>query len=107
MAESTRFWQPGRGWTVGLGRCQGTSYNVAMPTLNAESILGRHPDQLSLEERRMLAGTWIATEIYSPETTPLRCIEAIGGSVAECITMLRRRGLDPAKFEFSLLRPPY
>ena len=81
-----------------------------MPTLDkppAEAVLGRSPDQLTLEERRALAGNWIATEIYSPETTPLRRIEAIGDNVQECIAMLRRRSLDPLKFEFSPLKPPY
>ena len=51
----------------------------------AEQVLGRSPDQLTLEERRALLGSWIAMEIYSPETTPLRCIEALGSSVQECI----------------------
>jgi len=72
-----------------------------------ESVIGLHPDQLSLEQRRALAGQWIALEIYSPERTPLVRIEAIGSSVADCIAMLRRRGLDPYAFEFTPLRPPY
>ena len=73
----------------------------------AEKVLGRSPDQLTLEERRALLGSWIAMEIYSPETLPLRRIEALGTSVQECIAMLRRRGLDPLKFEFTPINPPY
>ena len=73
----------------------------------AESILGRCPDDLSLEERTALAGSYIAMEIYTPEALPLRRIEAIGDSAQDCIAMLRRRGLDPLKFEFIPLKPPY
>ena len=73
----------------------------------ADAVVGRHPDQLSLPERLALAGQWIALEIYTPETVPLVRIEAIGASVTECIAMLKRRGLDPLKFEFTTLRPPY
>jgi hypothetical protein len=74
---------------------------------SVESILGRAPEQLTLEERRALAGSWIALEIYTPKTLPLRRIEAIGHSVPDCIALLRRRNLDPARFEFSRLKPPY
>lgn len=72
-----------------------------------ESILRRSPDLLTLEERRALVGSWIALEIYTPQTVPLRRIEAVGDNIEECIAMLRRRGLDPSKFEFSPLKPPY
>lgn len=72
----------------------------------AEAI-GRNPDQLSLEERAELTGKYVALEIYTPESLPLRRIEAIGSSVAECVRMLKSRGLDPAKFEFSLLKGAY
>ncbi|MBI3695083.1 MAG: hypothetical protein HY238_09640 [Acidobacteria bacterium] len=81
-----------------------------MATMNkpsVESILGRSPEELSLEERTAFAGSWIALEIYSPKTTPLRRIEAIGDSMEECIALLRRRGLEPTKFELSRLKPPY
>ena len=62
---------------------------------------------LTLEERLALTGKTIALEIYTPETLPLRRIEAIGDSVAECIGELQARGLDPMHFEFSRLVPPY
>jgi hypothetical protein len=54
-----------------------------------------------------LTGKFIALEIYSPDTLPLRRIEAIGDSVVECAAQLRARGLDQANFEFSRLVPPY
>ena len=55
----------------------------------------------------VLTGQYIALEIYTPETIPLRRIEAIGDSILECIQMLKSRGLDPTKFEFTRLPPPY
>jgi hypothetical protein len=69
--------------------------------------LGRNPDRLTLEERSALAGKMIALEVYTPDTLPLRRIEAIGDTMADCIRMLKQRGLDPRHFEFSPLSPPY
>jgi len=71
------------------------------------NAIGREPELLSLEERFAWAGKCVALEIYSPQTTPLRRIEAIGGSIQECVRQLQERGLDPARFEFSLLTRPY
>lgn len=67
------------------------------------SALGRSPEHLTLKERTALAGQYIALQIYTPETLPLRTIEAIGGSLAECIRMLKERGLNPRIFEFTRL----
>ena len=75
--------------------------------LDPQQALGRSPDRLTLEERLHLTGKYIAMELYTPETTPFRRIEAIGDSVADCVRMLKSRGLDPAQFEFSRLAPPY
>jgi hypothetical protein len=72
-----------------------------------KTILGRAPERLSLDEHHALAGKFIATEIYSPETLPLRRIEAIGDSVDDCIRQLTARGLDAKKFEFSRIKPPF
>ena len=72
-----------------------------------EKAIGRAPEDLSLEERLALAGKYIALEIYSPEAAPFRRIEAIGDSVDACVRMLKSRGLDPMRFEFSRLHPPY
>jgi hypothetical protein len=69
--------------------------------------LGRNPDRLTLTERLALAGKYIALEIYSPEEIPLRRIEAIGDSMAECLRNLQSRGLDPRRFEFTRLARPY
>lgn len=74
---------------------------------DAGLALGRNPDRLTLAERLALAGKYIALEIYSPDTIPLRRIEAIGGSVAECVRTLCSRGLDPLQFEFVRLPRPY
>jgi hypothetical protein len=80
-----------------------------MPTASADpnNALGRSPDRLSIEERAAWAGKYIALEIYTPATIPLRRIEAIGDSVEACIRQLAARGLDPARFEFVLLKPAY
>ena len=74
---------------------------------NSAHALGRNPDRLTPAERIALAGKFIALEIYSPETLPLRRIEAIGDSLAECLRSLKSRGLDPKQFEFTRLTPPY
>ena len=80
---------------------------TASASKDPKAALGRSPDRLNLEERILLTGKYIALEIYTPEVLPLRRIEAIGDSVAECVRLLKSRGLDPARFEFSRLGPPY
>jgi hypothetical protein len=72
-----------------------------------QTAVGRAPEQLSLEERAALAGKYIALEVYSPATLPLRRIEAIGASAAECARGLRERGLDATGYEYVMLTPPY
>ena len=72
-----------------------------------ELAIGRSPDRLNLEERLRLTGKYIALEFYSPETLPMRRIEAIGDSIEECVKMLKSRGLDAGRFEYSRLAPPY
>jgi hypothetical protein len=69
--------------------------------------LGRNPDRLTLGERTALAGKMIALEVYTPDTFPFRRIEAIGDSIDACVRMLQERGLDPRRFEYSPLGPPY
>jgi hypothetical protein len=69
--------------------------------------IGRSPDALTLEERLELSGKFVALEIYTPDALPLRRIEAIGNSFEECIRQIRSRGLDPLRFEFTRLLPPY
>lgn len=74
---------------------------------NPAGIIGRPPERLTLEERLALVGRYYAQEIYSPDTLPLRRIEAVGDSVADCVRQLTSRGLDPARFEYLLFTPPY
>ena len=76
-------------------------------TKDPQRAIGRSPDRLSLDEHRALTGKYIALEIYTPEDLPLRRIEAIGDSVGECARQLASRGLDPVRFEFTRLAPPY
>jgi hypothetical protein len=80
---------------------------MASAAKDPNRAIGHAPEDLNLEDRFALAGRTIALEIYSPSTLPLRRIEAIGNSVAECVSQLRGRGLDPARFEFTRLLPPY
>ena len=74
---------------------------------DSQRAIGRSPDRLSLPERIHLAGKYIALEIYTPENLAYRRIEAIGDSLAECVQMLKSRGLEPSQFEFTRLAPPY
>ncbi len=75
--------------------------------LSIESAIGRSPDSLTIQEREQWAGQWIALEIYSPETLPLRLIAAMGSTPAECAAQLQSRGLKPSDFEFSILKPAW
>ena len=75
---------------------------MAPAALLPNDLLGRPPESLSLKERMALAGKWIALELYTPETLPLKVIDAIGDSAAECIRHLEERGQDPRGYEFSV-----
>ena len=52
---------------------------AAASTIDSKKILGRAPERLTLEEQQALTGKFIALEIYSPATLPLRRIEALTG----------------------------
>jgi len=80
---------------------------AAIAAQDWKRAIGRSPDRLTLEERILFAGKFVALEVYTPETLPLVRIEAIGDSIAACIRTLKSRGLDPARFAFRLLQPPY
>ena len=71
------------------------------------TLVGRYLDGLDFAERSALVGKWIALEIYTPKTLPLKRIAAVGDSVADCARQLEERGLDPTRFEFSRPNPPY
>lgn len=74
---------------------------------DSRDVLGRSPDELTIDEQQALAGRWIALEVYSPATLPLRRIEALGETPAECLAQLAARGLDPRHFELTVVKPPY
>jgi hypothetical protein len=64
-------------------------------------------DGLSLKDRWALTGSWVATRLYSPETLPLRIMEALGPTPGECVKQLQLRGLDPTLYHYELLEAPY
>jgi hypothetical protein len=74
---------------------------------NGTQFVGRSADSLSLFERTGLVGQWIALERYTPETLPLRTIEAIGESPAACARQLEGRGLKAANYEFVQVTPSW
>jgi hypothetical protein len=78
-----------------------------MTATGSDRAIGRSPDDLSLEERLKLAGKHIAMEMYTPAALPMRRIEAIGDSIQDCVRILKARGLEPVRFEFTRLPPPY
>ena len=80
---------------------------MSRAAMDLDAFLGREPERLTLDERHALAGKWIALELYSPATLPLRRIEAMGDTASDCATRLVSRGLDPRQYEYSMLTPPY
>lgn len=79
---------------------------MPLPT-NSSRFVGCAPEHLSASDWRKVRGLWAAFEIYSPQTTPLCRIEALGRSVAECIGLLAARNLDPRQYEYIPLRGPF
>jgi hypothetical protein len=77
-----------------------------MTALDAK-VIGRAPERLTAAEAIALAGKFVALELYSPETTPLRRIEAIGVEPEDCIRELTARGLDPRRYELTRLKAPF
>ena len=75
--------------------------------MTSNPFIGRFPDRLSIAERKTLTGKWYATEIYNTTDIPLRRIEAVGASPADCFAQLRTRSLDPRKFEFQVVTPAF
>lgn len=79
-----------------------------MPSIiDTSRFIGRAPERFGAAEWRAVSGLWAAFEIYTPETTPLRRIEALGRSVAECVNSVAARALDPRQFEYIPLRSPF
>lgn len=57
---------------------------------------------MSLLERMVLRGKWIAMEMYDRDTRPARVIAAVGDSVGECVRVVSAKGRDPGAFEYRL-----
>ncbi|MBI4442148.1 MAG: hypothetical protein HY649_02090 [Acidobacteria bacterium] len=85
---------------------------------SSRSLIGRKVEELSLAERLRWANQWVAFRIYHPPgkinqdgteyvDVRVRRVEAAGTSVEECIAQLREGNLNPAEFEFTILKPPY
>ena len=90
----------------------------AVSGANASAIVGRAVEDLNLTERWQHANLYAAFRIYTPPEKVSRdgvefpdvrhrMIEAAGRSIPECVAQLRSRNLDPAQFEFTILKPPY
>ena len=75
--------------------------------VDVSKLVGRAMESLKFRERLALTGKWIAMEIYTPQTLPLPRIQAVGDSPADCARQLAAQGLDPRRFEFSRVGPPY
>ena len=73
-------------------------------TTGTARLLGRAPERLTASEWRVVRDLWAAFEIYTPESAPLRRIEALGESAADCMKSLLQRHLDPRKYEYMPLR---
>ena len=82
-------------------------------------LVGRRVEELSLPERLRYANKWMAFRIYTPTQEKVvrdgvemldvrqRRVEAAGDSVEELVAQLRRKNLDPAEYEFTILKQPY
>jgi len=68
-------------------------------------VIGRSPESLSPKQSLALAGQWMALEIYTPATVPLRRIQALGDSAEDCVRQLSEQGLDPRRFEYVAVKP--
>jgi hypothetical protein len=75
--------------------------------LKPDRYVGRPLESLSLAERWGLSGKWIALEIYTPDTTPIRTIQAVGASAKDCVKQLSTRQLNPARYELLPMPQPY
>jgi hypothetical protein len=75
--------------------------------LDPAKAVGRAPERLTLDEAIAFAGRFNPLAVYTPETRPLRRIEAIGETAEDCIRELAARGLNPARHEISRLKPPF
>jgi len=91
--------------THGPRRARAKLEIVPAPSIPSRFV-GCAPERFSASDWRQVSDLWAAFEIYSPRTTPLRRIAALGRSVAECIDALAALRLDPRNFEYLPLRDP-
>lgn len=75
--------------------------------LDIKLLVGKPVDGFTLADQWRYAGVWVALELYTPQTLPMRLIAAAGASAGECIAQLRKQGLDPERFEYRPLAQPY
>ncbi len=75
--------------------------------LDFKALIGKPVDGFTLADQWRFAGVWIALELYTPQTLPMRLIAAAGTSASECIAQLREQGLEPERFEYRPLAQPY
>ncbi len=75
--------------------------------LDFKALIGRPLDGFALADQWRYAGVWVALELYTPQTLPMRLIAAAGATANDCIAQLRGRGLDPERFEYRPLSQPY
>jgi hypothetical protein len=75
-------------------------------TRTPADLVGRMPESLDLSEQLLLHNHWIALELYTPETLPLRAIAAVGNTVDECASQLTESGKNAAQHEYWLYEAP-
>jgi hypothetical protein len=85
----------------------------------AAGLIGRRVEELTLPERLKYANQWVAFRIYTPTQEKVvrdgvemldvrrKLVEAAGSSVEDLVSQLRRKNLDPAEYEFTILKQPY
>ncbi len=84
----------------------GTTLGDVPSELNPSLYVNRSPDSFSPSEWRSVHGLWAAFELYSPQTTPLRRIRALGATSSECMGTIASQGLPVTNFEYVPLRSP-
>ncbi|MDE0293959.1 MAG: hypothetical protein OXI93_07185, partial [Bryobacterales bacterium] len=67
---------------------------MAAMQVDFDNFIGRSWDRLDLSERELLYGSYIAREIYTPQTLPHQRIDAIGDSVDACVAKHHERKLE-------------
>jgi hypothetical protein len=116
-ASSIRSGAHRNGWrTAGNGK---EAMGARKQQAGGTGLVGRRIGELSLPERLKYANKWVAFRIYTPTTEKaagevvamlderVKRVEAAGDSVADLFAQLQRKNLDPAEYEFTILKQPY